>query len=396
MPGAVAPVVAEDYVVLVTDRNFVVVGDPIVGWTSLDVTLRFNEPGTAIMVVPAYPWIVDQFQPGHRMVIIRNGQTLIAGPWEKSLQEASDDGENAGVGKLTVHSTDDLALVVSRTVYPDPAADVDSQLVDNWTYTGNAEAALRALVNLNAGPGAITLRRIPQLALGAVASVGTAVSVTATRMQPLGEVARQIAEIGGGLGFRTRQVGNQALFEVYAPVNKSGLVRFSRGLGNLRYSSYERSAPNTTSVAVGGQGEGGDRAMIERVDAAAETLWGRFERMLPRPGLTDTADLQDDGDRALAEGAATVRVATNVADSPDQQFGSHYTLGDIVAVEPAVGVPIVELVRTVHLQVYATAGEYVSATVGSQAATSDPAWATRLREIDERLGRLERTVVPAA
>lgn len=396
MPGVVAPVVAEDYVVLVTDPNFVVVGDPIVGWTSLDVTLRFNEPGSAIMVAPAHPWIVEQFQPGHRMVIIRNGATLIAGPWEKSLEEASDDGENAGVGKLTVHSTDDLALVVARTVYPDPAADVDSQLVDNWVYTGNAEAALRALVNLNAGPGAIATRRIPQLALGALASVGTAVAVTATRMQPLGEVARQIAETGGNLGFRTRQVGTQALFEVYAPVNKSGLVRFSRGLGNLRYSSYERTAPTTTSVAVGGQGEGADRAMIERVDSGAEADWGRFEKMLPRPGTTDTADLQDDGDRALAEGAATVRVATNVADTPDQQFGTHYSLGDIVAVEPVVGVPIVELVRTVHLQVYATAGEYVSATVGSQAATSDPAWATRIREIDERLGRLERTVVPAA
>lgn len=396
MTGSVAPVAAEDYVVLVTDRNLVVVGDPIVGWTSLDVTLRFNEPGTSILTVPALPWIVAQFTEGNRVVVIRNQQVLIAGPWEKRLHESSDDGENSGPGMLTIHSTDDLASIVSRDVYPDPAAVVASQVNAGWTFTGNAELALRSLVNLNAGPGALAVRRVPQLALGTIASVGSSVAVTAQRMQALGDVARQIAEAGGGLGFRTTQVGNQILFQVYQPVDKSNQVRFSKGMGNLRYSAYERSAPTATSVAVGGQGEGADTAMIERVDSSAEAVWGRFEQMIPRPGTGDLAELQDDGDRALAEGAATVRVATNVADTPDQRFGTHYGLGDIVAVEPAVGIPIVDLVRTVHLQVYATSGEYVAATVGNQAALSDPAWTARLREIDQRLGRLERIAVPAS
>jgi hypothetical protein len=84
-----------------------------------------------------------------------------------------------------------------------------------------------------------------------------------------------------------------------------------------------------------------------------------------------------------------------VADTPDQMFGDHYQLGDIVAVEPWPGQEFVDVVRTVHLQVHATTGEYVAATIGSQAASTDPKWVQRIREIDERLGRIERSVTPA-
>ncbi len=347
------------------------------------------------MVVPAYDWIRAQVVPGNRVVVIRAGTILIAGPIEKWLHERSDDGDNAGVGKLTVTFADDLALIVAHEVYPNPAQTVDTQTVDNWTYTGNAELALRALVNTQAGPGALVARRIPQLALGALASVGSSVTVTADRMQMAGDVARKIAEVGGGLGFRTRQVGTQILFEVYAPPDKSGTVRFGFGLGNLKYIGYEVSAPTATSVSVGGQGEGADRFMTERTDAVEMAAWGRFEKHVARAGGGLIQDLRDDGDRALAEGAATTRLTTNVADTPTQRYGQHYQLGDIVAIESWPGQQVTDVVRTVHFQVYATSGEYVAATVGNQAALTDPEWVRRIREIDARLDKLDRTVLPA-
>jgi hypothetical protein len=394
--SSVAPVALEDYTVLVTDRDLTVVGDPISVWTSLDITLRFNQPGSGILITPAYPWVREQIVPGNRIVVIRNGEVLMSGPIEERLHERSDDGEHAGDGRLTVHFADDLATVVARSVYPDPADTPPDQTIDNWTFTGNAELALRALVDLHAGPGALATRQVPQLVLGDLAGVGSSVAVNAQRQQPLGEVARQIAEVGGNLGFRTRQVGDEIEFVVYAPVDKSGTVRFSFGLGNLRYISHEMKAPTATSVSVGGQGEGADRAMIERNNATDETAWGRFEKHVARPGSGPLADLEDDGDRALADGAATTRVTTNVADTPDQRFGTHYSLGDIVAIEPWPGEEIIELVRVVHLQVYATTGEYVAAVIGNQAAVTDPLWVRRVREIDERLGRIERSVMPAA
>ncbi len=394
VPGTVAAVAAEDYLVLVTDADLTVVGDPITCWSQLDITLRFNEPGSGILTVPAHAWIMEQIVPGNRIVVIRNGQLLLAGPWEERLFEQSDDGENAGVGVLTVTFADDLKRLAERNAYPDPANNPTTQVPDFWEFTGNAETALRTLADVSGGPSALTARRIPNLALGSVAAVGSAVTVKSPRMTPFGTVAREIALSGGGLGFRVRQQGRQLLFEVYAPEDRSAQVRFSFGLGNMRYVSHTQKAPTATAVAVGGQGEGADRAMIERVNAAEEAVWGRVEKYVARGGSSPTQELEDEGDRTLADGASTTQMTANVSDSPDQQFATHYRVGDIVSIESAPGQQIADVVRTVHLQVHATSGEYVSATVGSQAATTDPVWVKKLREIDDRLGRVERSVTP--
>jgi hypothetical protein len=386
----------EDYLVLISDKDLQIAGDPIVSWTTLDVTLKFNEPGAAITTVAAEPWIVEQLEAGARVDIIRAGEILISGPVEKWLLERSDNGENAGVGQLTINSTDDLAFVAARDTYPDPAHTPDAQTASQWTYTGNAETGIRNLVNANAGPGALVARRVPHMALAPAAGVGTSVTATADRQQPLLDVARAIATTGGDLGFRTRRDGSQIVFEVYAPPDKSGSVRFSFGLGNLKYFSYEQDAPTATVVTAGGQGDTlADQAMIERTNATELASWGRFEKHVARPGTDPTAELQDAADQALGEGAATVRITTSTADTPDQQYGVHYHLGDKVAIETFPGQQIADVVRTVHLQVYATSGEVVAAYVGSQAALTDPMWVKRLRDIEARLGRVEMTVVPA-
>lgn len=385
-----------DYTVLVTDANLAVVGDPIYCWTSLDITLRFNEPSSGILVTPAHSWVRDMIVPSYRIVVIRNGKVVMAGPWESRLHERSDDQENAGVGKLTVTFTDDLAPVVGRLVYPDPTLTAPNQPTTAWTYTGGAEAALRELIDKQAGPHALTARKVPQLVLGPLSGAGTAVTITAQYMEPLGDLAREIADVGGGVGFRVAQVGTQRQFQVYAPVDRSNSVRFSFGLGNLRYISHELVAPTVTTAIVGGQGDGADKALLETTNATDEAAWGRVESLVSRPGTDDTQSLQDDADQALAEGASTNRVATNVADTPDQRYGYHYDIGDIVAVEPWDGEQIVDTVRTVHIQAYASSGEYVAAVIGDQAAQTNPALTQKMREIDQRLGRLERRVLPAA
>lgn len=381
-----------DYVLLFTEQDLEVVGYPVICWTQLDLTLRFNEPASGIAVMPAYPWIVAQIVEGRRIVVIRNGQVLLAGPIEGWLLERSDDGENAGDGKVTINFADDLARIAGREVYPNPAETVETQTSDQWTFSGNAEVALRTLVDANAGPGALAARQIPHLQLGTLAGVGSSVTVTATRMQHLGDLARKIAEVGGELGFRTRQEGSVIFFEVYACPDRSGEVRFGFGLGNLQYIAFEVRAPTATTAIVGGQGEGSDKAMIERSNTGEEAAWGRVERLVSRPGSTDLAELEDDATRALAEGAATTRLATNVRVSGL----TLPSIGDIVAIESWPGQQVTGVIRTLHFQVYATSGEFVAATVGSQAATTDPEWVQRMREVDERLGRLERTVVPAA
>jgi len=194
---------AVEYTLLITDETLNIVGDPITEWATIDITLRFNEPSSGVFTVPGHPWITEQMAPGNRVVAIRTlgaeynyqSSIVLAGPIEKWLHERSDDGDNSGDGMLTVNWADDLALIAARLVYPDPTQTAAGQTTDRWQYTGNAETALRTLVGSNAGPTALAARRIPQLVLGSVAGVGSAVTVDADRMAPIGDIMRQI-EIG--------------------------------------------------------------------------------------------------------------------------------------------------------------------------------------------------------
>lgn len=392
-----------EYTIQITDRNLNYIDDPIINWTTLDVTLRYREPGSGYFEAPGYDWIRRQLAPGNRVVINRGpipalnypGEILIAGPIEEWLDERADDGENAGDGKLTVHFADDFAWIAARCVYPNPAKTPDQQDIDSWTFTGNGEVAIRALVDANAGPGALAARRVPGLVLGALSGVGGNVTVTTQRMQPLPDVLRDIADAAGGLGFRTKQVGQQVQFEVYQPPDVSGSVRFGFRIGNMKYLAFNVKAPTVTAAIVGGQGEGADRALIERSNDGDAAAWGRFEKLTSRPGTTAAQTLQDDGDRALAEGAPTRRVSSNVVDNVDQTFGVHYQLGSIVALETTPGQQLTDIVQTVHMQAWPTAGEVWSATVGSQADIAAPRWVELLRQLDERLGTLERSAKPA-
>lgn len=380
---------------LVTDPNLNVVGDPIYCYDTVDVTLRFNEVSSGQFTAPAHPWIREQLAPRNRIVVIRDGQVFMAGPWEKRLIERSDEGENSGVGKLTVDFAEDLSLMVSRNAYPNPAATPEAQAVDNWTYNDNAEVVLQALANLSAGPGAQSARRIPKLIMGGTTGVGTTVSGK-LRLDQLGDGMRSIALAGGGIGFRTRQVGTDIVYETYGPRDLSNTVRFSFGLGNLRYLAYEENAPAITTAIVGGQGEGADRFLIGRTDAALEAVWGRRESYVARPGNDPLIDLQQAGDELLAREAATARLQSSAWDTEDQRYGVHYGLGDRVSIEVGPGEQVSDLVRLVHLQAWSTAGELVSAMVGGQDASTDPKWIYQMREMTRRLARLERTAQPSA
>ncbi|MFB6392640.1 siphovirus ReqiPepy6 Gp37-like family protein [Polymorphospora lycopeni] len=380
---------------LVTDRNLNVVGDPIIGWTDLDVTLRFNEPASGNFSAPAYLPLMQQIRGGgYRIIVIRDGQVFCAGPIEKRGPEKwSVDGQDSNPGTITVSFSDDLALAVARATYPDPSQPATAQTsVARWTASGSAETILRSLFNLNAGPGALAARRVPKLVLGPVAGVGSNI-VLGTRFEPLGDAARTAALAGGGLGFRTQQVGQQVELQVYGPTDRSRSVRFSRGLGNLREYEYDETAATVTAAIVGGKDEGTSRVIVERLNAAAIADGWRLEAFKDQrqsdDDAGDTTELDQAGDEALAEGAQTARLSAVTIDVPTQRYGVHYGLGDIVSIELTSGVEVTDVVRAVQLKATPETGELVSALIGSQEASSDPLWLTYTRDIARRLARLE-------
>ncbi|WP_264296600.1 siphovirus ReqiPepy6 Gp37-like family protein [Streptomyces sp. C8S0] len=216
----------------------------------MDVTRRFNEPASGSVTLPADDEVMEQLQPGARLVVIRDGAIWCAGPLEIPQDYTWTVG--ADPGEVVVYFSDDLVRPAGYLTWPDPAAAWSAQPDTHRQITStNAETIIRTLVDENCGPGALAARQIPNLALAAAAGVGTTTSVS-TRFEGLLETCRRVAIDGGGLGFRTRQTATEVEFEVYQPADLTATARFSRGLGNLRALTYKQSAPTVTHALVTG------------------------------------------------------------------------------------------------------------------------------------------------
>jgi hypothetical protein len=375
---------------LVTDEYLAVQGDPIAGWTSVDATLRFNEPGTGTVRLPATPEVMAQLQPGRRLVVIRDGQIWMAGPMEVPTDYSWSVGE--GVGSVTVSFSDDLAVLAGYITWPAPASAWSAQPARDYRmFHGiNTETIVRTVVDETCGPGALAERRIPNLVLSPAAGTGLTWAAK-TRFEPLLEFCRRVA-VFGGMGFRTVQAGGQIRFETYAPADRTGTARFSVGLGNLRSLAYQQSAPVATHVLVAGTepSAGTTRTYLERSNTAAASSWWRAEKYLDGGADTDVdGELTAAGNAELAESGASVELATTTVDTPDLRAGVDYDLGDRVTVALPHGLEVTDVVRAIHLQATPDSGEQVTSVVGSVGETTTTATVRLVRDLARRLGRLE-------
>jgi hypothetical protein len=379
---------------LVTDDALAIQGDPLTGWTNLDAPLRFNEPSAGSVTLPARPEVMNQLRPGNRLVVIRDGQIWTAGPMEvpTDYEWTADNGEG-DPGMVTVNFADDLATIAGYITWPTPGSAWSAQLGNTYrTLTAvSAETIIRTLVNENCGPGALAARRIPSLVLDTAAGLATPTSVR-TRFEPVLDVCRAAASNGGGLGFRTRQVGTQIRFGVYEPRDLTTSARFSIGLGNLRSIRFRQSAPTVTHALVAGTETSGNttRTFVETANASAASSWWRVERYVDGNATSDTSgELTALGTSELAEGSAPVELATVTVDTPELQAGRDFDLGDRVTIALPHGLQVTDIVRSIHLQATPDGGETVASVVGSQDATTDPQTVRMIRTLGRRLGRLE-------
>jgi hypothetical protein len=301
---------------------------------------------------------------------MRDDVIEVAGPVEDYdyAYSADEDGED-GNGTVTFVFTDDMALAAGRITYPNPALAATAQDTDRYSITAvNAETAIRALVNTNAGPGALTARRVPGLVLGAAAGVGTNVT-TSTRFEPLMDVCRSIATAGGGLGFRTKQVGLTVEFEVFAPRDLTTSMRVGRQLHNLATVRYNPSAPLTTVAIVGGQAAGAARVIRERPNTAALAAGHpRLETFVDRRDVDNTADLDTAGDGALVDGEASIRLSIEAIDTASQTYRTDYGPGDIVSTAVFDGVTVEQVIQQVEIDYTPDSGEEITLVIGTQDA----------------------------
>ena len=368
-----------EYTIWVTDHNLTPISQQVDNASAVNVTLRHNQVSSGEFTCSAAPELLDAIRtPKARAVVERDGQILLAGPIEYTPLSWSAGTHGDDAGNVTVRFADDLSLLAARLSYPNPAQAATAQTVAKWSRTGTPAQIMWDLVNVNAGPGALAARRIPRLVMGDLGGIGGTPTTYTTRFQHLTDDLRAVAVLADGrLGFRTVQVGNQIVFEVYQPIDRTGSIWFSRSMGNLLDLDHDPSAPTATVAICGGQDAGANRTIIER---GTPGDWWRLETFVDASGANNLTELEQAGDEALADAAEVQRLAVVAVDVDGQRYGD-YQLGDVVAVEAAPGMADVpDIVSAIEFDWSPGAGETVKPVIGVGSADQlDPSAAERAR-----------------
>lgn len=409
-----------EYTLLITDpAGDQVVADPIhvgdprtgqPGWSEIRIGPRRGEAGAGTFTTSARPDILAALNtPDNRVVVLRDdpdgGSPTIemAGPIERPRHGYSADRDGTdGPGVVTATFADDLVLLAERLVYPDPAQPATNQTtLTKYTISAqNPEDAMRALVNLNAGPGALLARRTPGLVLGTDNGIlpGVTVSTSFTRDTVLSDALREVARLAGVAAattprvprFRVVQGTNELEFVVTMPDDLSASVVFSRELGNVASLEYEPEAPFDTVAIVGDATAGTGRVVKERINTTAHTAgWRRREVWVDARGAANASELEQAGDAQLEEGRPKTRYVLQAIETPSTRYGYDFRIGDLVGTEPYPGAYVPAVVLGVDIVVTPGRGEEIKPVIGVEGDQIDDRKAAELRRIQRRLAALE-------
>lgn len=214
-------------------------------YTSLTVIPRYNAIGSFVLEISADSGKANLLAEGNGLIIrAADGALVDSGPIRTVDWSRSKD--DSGAGKLTVGGVSDTELLARYTCWPAPGSVIGSQADTVYKISAVvAETAMRTLVNLNAGPGALASRKNPLLTLATNGNRGPVVTRQLNQFDSLLAVLTDIAN-AASLGFRVVQVGSGLQFQVYEPTDRSGTARFAFDLGNLTDANYTTTPPTCT------------------------------------------------------------------------------------------------------------------------------------------------------
>lgn len=358
---------------------------------------RFNTPGawTLDLHVDSQAAAFFDFDAG---IVVSldgtDGTEFFSGPVvgrERTRDESGDD-------RLRITGVDDSVWLARRLCFPEaPALTTATDAYD--VRTGIASTVMAAYVDNNAGPSADAGRRVSGLVLGTDHGYGSTVTGRG-RFQTLQDLLNTLALAGGDLGYQIVQMGANLVFAVYQPTDRSASVRFDDALGNLRAFTYSQAAPSNGGnfVVVGSAGDDTARVFVTGGDPASISAYGRIEAFVDQSNTTDTTELEQARDTALAQTAAPVSSNITPEDTEAIAFGDSYGLGDKVALI-VDGVEFANVVREVNIQLSAD-GALVLPSVGTPNQDSNyviqdgqsvpvPALFERLRTLETQVANLQ-------
>lgn len=257
----------------------------------------------------------------HPRVVLRiDDRTLRSGPMTHLERNITNQGDD-----LTVTGADDTVWLQRRVAHPQPATAAPPYGTNDYDIrTGNAAQLLAQYVDANAGPSAVSARRVPGLVVPVPAPAGGTVTWQARYENLLDFIMSKADSLG--LGVRVVDLS----LEVFQPAVRSAV--FSLDLGTLAETSSTFDAATGNFVYVAGQGVGKARTIVEVTNAQSVADWGRVEQFQDRRDTNDTAQLTGAGQETLAKAVTPLQVSFEPIDSPVQQFPRDWSVGDIVQV----------------------------------------------------------------
>lgn len=335
-------------------------------FVDLEAIRRWCDIGTWILNVDRRSPLAGALrQPGAGIIITRDDQIWMAGPWTDALHTVQASKET-----LKLSGVDDNVWLKRRLASPSPTESFPPYTAQAFDVrTGIASTVLRQYVNANLGAGAVGVRRKAEVTLGTDPLVGTSVTGRA-RWQVLLTFLQEMA-LSANIGFSFAQVGLNLEFGTFAPVNKTSSVRFSRDIGNLAEFEYHETAPDSNYAYIGGGGVGTARVFSEKPDSASVATWGRIEgELVDRSDTTSPTEMSQLADKTLAEQAAKTILSPILLDTPQIAYGTDYDLGTKVSIEldnPGSTDIVQDIVRRVTLKADKD-GFLVTPAVGSEGA----------------------------
>jgi hypothetical protein len=298
-----------------------------------------------------------------------------SGPVLRIQRDRAPDGD-----MLTVNGADDLVWLERRVAHPQPGSAAPPYSTTAYDVrTGPASQVIAAFVNANAGPAAIAARQVPGLTVPTPAAFGAIITISA-RYQGLLALLQPILR-QQGLGLRIRNL----VAEVFQP---AGQAVFSVDVGTLASWTSTVEAPDLTYAYVAGQGEGTARLIRESQNAQAVIDWGRVETFIDRRDTASTAELDQAGAEALAEGIHPIMLQLEALNTDGQRFLRDWNVGDS-ATATVGGLTVTDVITEAQIDLQPNAPPTVRPVIGGNPLTLGQ-WRLAQQQ-QRRLRQLERT-----
>lgn len=325
-----------------------------------EAVIRKNQVTTFVIdVSPEDSEKISRVRPGWGLILAEDDLT-ISGPITTNIRN-----NEGGIIERKLGGVSDLHILEDRITLPDPTSPVSAQGTAYYKDKGPAETIIKKLVSANAGITATSGRRTPGLVIAPSEGRGGAATIN-TRLKNLLEEVATIAETAGLiLECSQKPKSTDIFFDIHPVKNRARKVRLTSRNDELTSYANEQTAPTTTAVIVGGQGEGAAREITE---FSNNDGWGgrRIEIFKDRRDTEELDEARKTAMEELGKGGAGIDLTFSVHDSQARRFGRDYQVGDIITVELENGAIFTEQLTSARIT-WKEGTREVELTVGNSA-----------------------------